>query len=124
MKILKWLVVVLGIAALVAAGYYTYRGWLDLRNLVAIAESLRSIPQVNPQPQLMAGIGLALLAGLLLGAGLVMPRRTANRIRNETLQSVAVAREADIRSRALGTPAESSEPPHRTEEGGTDGHPR
>ena len=122
MKILKWLLVVLGLAGVIAAAYYTYRGWLDLRNLVAIAESLRSIPQVNPQSPLMAGIGLALLGGLLLGAGLAMPRKSAGRIRNETLQSVATAREADIRSRAVGGSAATDIDPNAP--GGRHGDPR
>jgi len=125
MKILKWLLVLLGVAGGVGAGVYAFRGWLELRNLVAVAESMRSAPQINPQQELALAIGLAALGGLLLGLGLAMPRRTAAGIRKETLESVADAKEADIRRRATGyaSPADRTTDPLTDEKdlGGNDG---
>ena len=102
MKILKALLVLLGLAGVIGAIVYTYLGWLDLRNLVAVAESMRSAPQPNPSQELMIGIGLALVGGLVLGIGIGMPRRSQGRIRKETLQAVATGREQEIRDRARG----------------------
>lgn len=102
MKILKGLLVLLGLAGIVGAGIYTYLGWLDLRNLVAVAESMRSAAQPNPSRELMLGIGLALAGGLVLGIGIGMPRRSQGKIRKETLQAVATGRESAIRDRAKG----------------------
>lgn len=104
MKVLKWLLVLVGVAALIGAIVYTYLGWLDLQRLVAAAEAMRSAPQPNPQQEIVLAIGLALGSGLALGVGLGMPRRTAGRIRKEALESSAAAREAEIRQRAAGGP--------------------
>lgn len=102
MKVLKWLLVLVGVAALIGAIIYSYLGWLDLQRLVAAAESMRSTPQPNPQQEMVLALGLCLVSGLVLGLGLGLPRRTAGRIRKETLESSAAAREADIRRRAAG----------------------
>lgn len=104
MKILKGLLVLLGLAGVIGAGIYTYVGWFQLQKLVAVAESMRSAPQVNPQQELMLALGLALLGGLVLGIGLGMPRRSQGKIRKETLQAVATGREQEIRGRATGRP--------------------
>ncbi|SDB80375.1 hypothetical protein GA0111570_102165 [Raineyella antarctica] len=129
MKILKGLLALLGVAGIVGAGIYTYLGWFQLQKLVAVAESMRSAPQVNPQQELALAIGLALVGGLLLGLGLGMPRRSSGRIRKETLQAVNTGRESEIRQRATGQapytdqtrPVDPADRPHR---GGTDGNPR
>lgn len=102
MKVLKWLLVLVGVAALIGTIVYTYLGWLDLQRLIAAAESMRSAPQPNPGQEIVIAISLALASGLGIGFGLGMPRRTAGRIRKETLESSAAAREADIRQRAAG----------------------
>jgi len=106
MKVLKWLLVLVGVAALIGAGVYTYLSWFELQKLVAVAESMRSAPQVNPQREMILSIALALGSGLALGVGLGLPRRTAGRIRKETLESSAAAREAEIRQRASGGPGD------------------
>lgn len=128
MKILKWLLAVLGVAGVIGAGVYTYLGWFELQKLVAVAESMRSAPQVNPQQEILLAIGLALLGGLLLGLGLGIPRRSSGQIRKETLQAVNTGREAEIRQRATGQapatdPSRPVDPTDRSQ-GGRDGNPR
>lgn len=131
MKILKLLLAVLGVAGVIGAGVYTYLGWFELQKLVAVAESMRSAPQVNPQQEIMLAIGLALIGGLLLGLGLGIPRRSSGQIRKETLQAVNTGRESEIRQRATGhAPAtETNRPvdpvdPDTRPRGGSDGNPR
>lgn len=121
MKVLKWLLVLVGVAALIGAGVYTYLSWFELQKLVAVAESMRSAPQVNPQREMILSIALALGSGLALGVGLGLPRRTAGRIRKETLESSAAAREAEIRQRASGGPGD---PPAGRRVGGSTGSVR
>lgn len=124
MKILKWLLVVLGLAGLIGAGVFTYLGWSELQKLVAAAESTGSAPQANPQQQVLIAIGLAVVGGFVLGLGMAMPRRTVGKIRNETLQSVAVARDSEIRQRATNDPGRPADPMDRREQEGEHGNPR
>ena len=128
MKILKVMLAVLGVAGLIGAGIYTSLGWLELQKLVAVAESMRSTPQLNPQQEIMLAIGLALLGGLLLGLGLGIPRRSSGQIRKETLQAVNTGRETEIRQRATGhapaTDADRPVDPDTRPQGGSHGNPR
>lgn len=120
MKVLKWLLVLLGVAGIIAAAVYSYLSWFNLQKLVAVAESMRSAPQVNPQQQMALAIGLALLGAFLFGIGLGMPRRSAGQIRRQALESAAATREAEIRGRATATDLPPATDPNRTDPNLTD----
>lgn len=83
MKFLKWILVLLGLAALIAAGVLYYMNWLDLREIRGALRTYNS-PDLNIPTK---GIGYSMLAsglgGLLLGWGIGLPTRTGRGIRNQ-----------------------------------------
>ncbi len=100
MKILKGLLVVLGVAALAVGGWYLFSTWVDVRAMMAVANANRSAEFPSPINQVYLSVAGGALGGLLLGIGLGLPRRTASGIRKEALRASAAAREAEIRGRA------------------------
>lgn len=103
MKILKWVLAIIGVAGLIAAIVLLGKFALDARELIGAAQrydSARSIQDPFVTTALIAGISAA--GGLLLGVGLGMPSRTAGSIRNAALDDAAARREAEIRGRAAG----------------------
>ncbi|MFC6358363.1 hypothetical protein [Luteococcus peritonei] len=82
MKFLKWLLALLGIAALIAAGALLYMSWLDLRSLWAAIRTYNNAGLRNPMRNVFLMAGLASLGGLLLGWGLGLPSRTGRSVRN------------------------------------------
>ncbi len=106
MKFLKWVLVILGIAGVIAAAVLLGRFALDSRELIGAAQRYdggRQIADPFVTTSLIAGVGAA--AGLLLGLGIGLPTRTAGQIRNATLDAASARREAEIRSRATDGPA-------------------
>lgn len=94
MKFLKWLFVLLGIAALIAAGVLYYMNWLDLREVRGALRTYNS-PDLNiPSQRILYCVLASGIGGLLLGWGLGLPTRTARGIRNnykDDLESRGVA---------------------------------
>lgn len=107
MKLLKGLFLVLGVAVLAVGGYFLFQAWLEVRNLWAIANSMRSTTSANPTPTVMIAAAGGALGGLLLGIGLGFPTRSRAGVRRQALQDVSDAREASIRERISGRDAES-----------------
>lgn len=102
MKILKGLFLVLGVAALAVGGFFLFQAWLEVRNLWAIANSMRSQTSTNPVPTVMIAAGVGAVGGLLLGLGLGVPTRSRAAVRRQALQDASDAREAAIRQRVGG----------------------
>lgn len=103
MKIVKVLLAVLGVVGLGVGGYFLFQAWLEVRNLWAIANSMRSTTSVNPTPTVMLAAALGAVGGLVLGVALGLPSRTRAAIRQEALQDASDVREAAIRQRVAGT---------------------
>jgi len=88
MKFLKWLLALLGIASLIAAGAMLYMSWLDLRSLWAAIRSYNAAGLRNPTRNVFLTAGFAALGGLLLGWGLGLPGRTSRAVRNQYRQDL------------------------------------
>lgn len=106
MKILKLLLGVLGLAAIITAVVFIVRTWDSVRGLWFAANANRSQPFDNPINQIYLTIGVAALAGLLVGLAIGLPSRTAGSIRRQALQDASDVREASIRRRAGGLDGE------------------
>lgn len=75
MKMIARVLLILGILALVGAiGVLSYGGFETWKQFIALSAN-RSMAFINPVSYMIAGAGLALLAGLLAGLGLGMARR-------------------------------------------------
>ena len=82
MKFLKWILSILGLVGLVAAGIMLAKNIIDINQLVAVASANRSTGWTNPRRWIYWTVGLAALGGLLLGWGIGLPRRTGRSVRN------------------------------------------
>lgn len=103
MKFLKWLLALVGVVGLVAAGVLLGKFALDSRELIGAAQRYSgAIAIQDPFISAMLIAGIAAAGGLVLGIALGMPSRTAGQIRNQALDNASVRREAEIRSRADG----------------------
>ncbi|GAB3705543.1 hypothetical protein [Mariniluteicoccus flavus] len=109
MRILKAFLLVCGLVGLGLAGYYLFNAWVDIRSMMAIANANRSAEFVSPWGKVSISFWVAALGGLLLGAGLTLPMRTAGAVRRKALQDAADARELQIRDRAAAAAAERGE---------------
>lgn len=107
MKFLKGLFLVLGVAVLAVGGYFLFQAWLEVRNLWAIANSMRSSTSANPIPTVMIAAAGGAVGGLLLGIGLGFPTRSRAAVRRQALEDTSAAREAAIRQRIGERDAES-----------------
>lgn len=83
MKFLKWLFLLLGLAGLIAGGVLLAKNIIDINQLVAVASANRSTGFVNPRRQVVMGVAVTAVAGLLLGWGLGLPGRTSRSVRNQ-----------------------------------------
>lgn len=101
MKPIKWILGLLGLAAVAGAGVWLFRfGW-DMQEIIGAAQrydSARVIANPVTTTAMIAGISLA--AGLLLGLGLGLPSRTSGQIRKRTLDEVNAGRSAAIATKA------------------------
>jgi len=101
MKPLKWLLGLLGLAALVGAGVWLFRfGW-DMQEIIGAAQRYDSARVIaNPVTTTTMIAGVALAGGLLLGLGLGLPTRTQGQVRRSTLDEVNSGRSAAIANKA------------------------
>lgn len=80
MKFLKWILALLGVAALVAAGALLVNIVWDMGKLMAAVRSYNTGIK-DPTMRIYYTAGLAALGGLLLGWGIGLPTRTGRGIR-------------------------------------------
>ncbi|MDO5499418.1 MAG: hypothetical protein Q4F67_07035 [Propionibacteriaceae bacterium] len=102
MKFLKGLFLVIGATVLAVGGYFLFDAWLEVRNIWAIANSMRSTTSTNPVPTVLIAAGVAAAGGLLLGIGIGFPTRSQGAVRKQALQDASDMREAAIRQRVGG----------------------
>jgi hypothetical protein len=89
MKVLKSVLVVVGLLAVAGAAGLLVKNVWDLRILYEVAMANKSQPSVaNPTNLVLIGAGLAVLGGLVLGVGAALPRRTAAAVRHETIEEL------------------------------------
>lgn len=101
MKPLKWLLILLGVAAVAGAAVWLFRfGW-DMQEIIGAAQRYDSARVIaNPVTTTTMIAGVALGAGLLLGLGFGLPSHTSGQIRKRTLDEVNAGRNAAIASKA------------------------
>lgn len=102
MKFLKWLFILLGIAALVAGGVMLTRTIWDMGKLLATVRSYNP-NTIDPTRLIYYSVGLAGIGGLLLGWGIGLPLRTGRSVRNQykhDLESRGVVIDEDQRRAA------------------------
>lgn len=103
MKLLKWILALLGVAAIIGAGVWLGVFAFDMQEIVGAAQRYDSARHIaNPSITTAAIAGVALGGGLLLGLGLGLPGRTAGQIRNKALDDAAARRQSEVQSRATG----------------------
>lgn len=85
-KVLKWTMLALGLIAAGVTIYFLVRISWDMRTVMGYANANKSNEVPNPMPLFYWCIGAAALAGLALGVGIGMPRRSARFIRKEALE--------------------------------------
>ncbi|AXE39434.1 hypothetical protein JS278_02282 [Acidipropionibacterium virtanenii] len=138
MKAVKWVLVVVGAVCLGIGLYMVVRLSMDMRTIMGAANAGKSVDVLqNPMKTVWIVGAVALIAGVLLGLGIGLPRRTIGSVRRRTLEGAAAQRENAIRENALRRsgraqvdegasedaaelPAESSRPELGTAEGGED----
>jgi hypothetical protein len=107
MKVLKGVLVVVGLLAVAGAAALLVKNVWDLRILYEVAMANKSQPSVvNPTNLVLIGAGLAVAGGIVLGLGIGLPRRTAAAVRHDTIEglhrqttadaAVAVAEHNDV----------------------------
>lgn len=118
MKILKVLFLVLGLIVLGVGGYFLFDAWLEVRNIWAIANSMRSTTSTNPVPTVLIASGIAAAGGILLGIGIGFPTRSQRAVRKQALQDASDMREAAIRKRVGGVDTEVTDAERKSLESG------
>lgn len=109
MKVLKSVLLVLGLIVVAGAGGILVKNAWDLRILYEVAMANKSQPSVvNPTNLVLIGAGLAAVGGLLVGLGAGLPRRTSAAVRHETIEQLH--RQATADAVAASGAAEPPEP--------------
>ncbi|MDO5496096.1 MAG: hypothetical protein Q4G64_10305, partial [bacterium] len=80
MKLLKLLLILVGLAAIGVGIYFLVRTTWDMRQVMGYVNANKSNEIASPMPLIYITSALAAVGGLVLGAGLAMPRRTAKAI--------------------------------------------
>ncbi len=85
LKFSKDVLLILGLAVLAASIYFLIRLFWRMNTIIGMANANRSQPVQAPKLDLWVTSGCSLLAGLLIGAGLALPSRSAKALRAEAL---------------------------------------
>lgn len=125
MKVLKTVLLVVGLLVVAGAAALLVKNAWDLRVLYEVAMANKSQPSVaNPTNLVLIGAGLAAVGGLVLGLGLGLPRRTAGAVRQETLEDLHRKTAADATaaeaSAAEASAAEATVPAEHPDRSGTE----
>lgn len=89
MKVLKNVLLVVGLIAVIAAGAMLLNNIWNLKTIFELAYVNKSQASLtNPIPLVALGAGLALVGGILLGLGIGMPRRTAGSVRKDAIEDL------------------------------------
>lgn len=89
MKVIKTVLVVLGLLVLVAGGVLLGSNVMDINELHAAASANRSAAFENPLRPVLVMAGVVLVGGFLLGVGVTLPRRRlVNRPGDDRLPAV------------------------------------
>ncbi len=89
MKVIKTVLVVLGLLVLVAGGVLLGSNVTDINELYAAANANRSVAFENPLRLMLIMAGVVLVGGFLLGVGVTLPRRRlVNRPGDDRLPAV------------------------------------
>ena len=113
MKVLKSVLVVVGLLAVAGAAGLLVKNVWDLRVLYEVAMANKSQPSVvNPTNLVLIGAGLAALGGVVLGLGIGLPRRTHNAMRHQTIEELHRQTTADaaVQEAALHEPVAETRP--------------
>ncbi len=92
MKVLKSVLVVLGVLLVVGAGGLLLKNVYDVN---IMHETMRTYnnPKDNPSPLIAVTTGVAALGGVLLGIGIGMPRRTRRSIESAAEERASTTRQ-------------------------------
>jgi hypothetical protein len=75
-KIIKNILLVLGLLAIIAVGVMAFFNWQDIRNLYFVGTANQSSTRLeNPNTEILITLGAGMLAGVILGMGIAFPRR-------------------------------------------------
>lgn len=113
MKVLKSVLVVVGLLAVAGAAGLLVKNVWDLRILYEVAMANKSQPSVvNPTNLVLIGAGLAAAGGIVLGLGIALPRRTPAAIRHATIEELQRQTSADaaVQVAALHEPVVETPP--------------
>ncbi|MHB1009281.1 MAG: hypothetical protein ACYC1E_08645 [Propionibacteriaceae bacterium] len=120
MKVLKTVLLVVGLLVVAGAAALLVKNAWDLRVLYEVAMANKSQPSVtNPTNLVLIGAGLAAVGGLVLGLGLGLPRRTAGAVRQETLEDLHRKTAADATA-AEASAAEATVPAEHADRAATE----
>ncbi len=75
MKIVKGIIVGIGLVAAVVAGVFIGLSVIDINQMHAVAQANRSAGYPNPRDRILLTIGLSAAAAFLLGLGIGLPSR-------------------------------------------------
>lgn len=100
MKVIAWILAVLGLLGLVAGiGLGLYNQLVPLQNIYVLASTVNrngdNVVLTDPRPMVLLQTGLALVGGLLLGLGLGMPKKTRGWIRDDAVNEYKRSLAAD-----------------------------
>ena len=109
MKVLKSVLLVVGLLAIAGAAALLVKNAWDLRVLYEVAMANKSQPSVgNPTNLVLIGAGLAVVGGIVFGLGIGLPRRTVNAVRHDTIEELHRQTTADaaVAAAALTEPVD------------------
>ena len=111
MKVLKSVLLVVGLLAIAGAGALLVKNAWDLGNLYNVAmDNKNQTSVVNPTSLVLIGAGLAAVGGIVFGLGIGLPRRTANAVRHDTIEELHRQTTADAAVAAAAVTEPADEP--------------
>ena len=103
MKIIKYLLLIVGAGALVVTAVLAGEFALDAQLLMGAAQRYdQANNYLDPFQSMLVILGVGVAGAFVVGLGVGLPRRTAAAVREAALDGAAARREAEIRARATG----------------------